>query len=172
MSESRTDGGEDRWAHLESGSLEEIQYYVEDLVDLAALELDVELHRERDALIVDLVGPDSDLLLDYAGETLEAFQVLLGKILPRKFGTTLRVLVDTKNYRLSREHELIEIAHRSAEKVRASGRAVELSPMNSMERRIVHLALGDEDGIETSSTGEGEDRRVCILPAGAEKVQG
>lgn len=176
MTDSRSDGNarstKDRWAELETGPLDDIQEYVEDFVDMMEAELDVELSRERDALVVNLVGPDGDMLLDYGGEVLDALQVVLGKILPRKFGTTLRVLVDSNGYRLLHERELIEIALRMAEKVRSSGSPEELSPMNSMERRIVHLALSDEDGICTESTGEGDVRRVQILPEQAEKAGG
>lgn len=160
------------WAHLETGPLDDIQEYVEDFVDMMGAELDVELERERDALVVQLVGPDSDMLLDYGGEVLDAMQVVLGKVIPRKFGTTLRILVDSNGYRLAHERELIEIAFRTAEKVRKSGEPHELSPMNSMERRIVHLALSEEEGIVTESTGEGDIRRVQILPGESETVGG
>ena len=156
MSNGETNSRKDPWAHLVTGDLEEIQIYVEDIVDLAELDLDVELERERDALVVNLVGPDADMLLDYGGETLDAFQILLGKIIPRKFGTTLRILMDSNGYRIAHERELIEIAMRAAKKVSESGQLEELSPMNSMERRIVHLALADVAGITTTSTGEGD----------------
>lgn len=172
----RTDGkrgnAKERWTDLVTGPLDDIQEYVEDFVDMMNAELDVELTRERDALVVNLVGPDGDMLLDYGGEVLDALQVILGKILPRRFGTTLRVLVDSNGYRLLHERELIEIAHRTAEKVRSSGEAQELSPMSSMERRIVHLALSDAEGVCTESTGEGEIRRVQILPGQTEKAGG
>ena len=170
--ETEAGGTDDMWAHLETGPLDEIQEYVEDFLDMMGAELDVELSRERDALVVDLVGPDSDMLLDYGGEVLDAMQIVIGKILPRKFGTTLRVLVDSNGYRLAHERELIEIARRAAEKVRSSGKLQELSPMNSMERRIVHLALSGEDGIATESTGEGDIRRVQVLPVRTEKAKG
>ena len=165
------DATKDMWGHLKTGPLQEIQEYVEDFVDMMGTELDVELERERDALVVQLVGPDSEMLLDYGGEVLDAIQVVLGKIIPRKFGTSLRILVDSDRQRLGHERELIEIATRGAESVRKSGQTLELSPMNAMERRIVHLALSEEEGIVTESTGEGEIRRVQILPEQAEQAQ-
>jgi spoIIIJ-associated protein len=150
--------------------LEEIQIYVEDIVDLAGLELDAEIYQERDALVLELVGPDSELLLDYGGETLDAFQVVLGKIIPRRFNVEQRILVDSNGSKITRERELIEVAHRAAEKVRKTGKPHEMSPMNSMERRIVHLALGGIQGVTTESTGEGDHRRVQILPVQAERA--
>ncbi len=152
--------------------LEEIQFYVEDLVDLAALELDAEVYQERDALVLQLVGPDSELLLDNGGERLDAFQTILGKIIPRRFNVEQRILVDSNNARITRERELVEIARRAAEQVRKTGRPHELSPMSSMERRIVHLALGAEEGVTTESTGEGDIRRVQILPVQVERAGG
>jgi len=157
---------------LDLGLLEEIQFYVEDIVDMAALELDAAIYQERDALVLQLEGPDSGLLLDYGGEILDAFQVVLGKIVPRRFNIDQRILVDTNNARITRERELIEVAKKAAETVRKTGRLQELSPMNSMERRIVHLALGEEEGVTTESTGEGDVRRVQILPVQVERAEG
>jgi spoIIIJ-associated protein len=168
MSESREGAKkanpDDMWADLQTGNLDDILEYVEDFVDMMGTDLDVELERERDALVVNLIGPDSQMLLDYGGEVLDAMQVVLGKILPRKFGTTLRVLMDADGFRVAHERELIELARRLADKVRETGEHEELSPMNSMERRIVHMALSNEEGVVTESTGEGDIRRVQILP--------
>jgi spoIIIJ-associated protein len=144
--------------------MDEIEPYLVQLLGAANLELKPVIHTERDALVVELSGPDSDLLLDHAGEALDALQVIIGKILPRRFGTTLRVLVDSNNYKIGREHEIIEIAVRTAETVRKSGQAYELSPMSAHERRMVHLALKDDESVTTSSTGEGDFKRVRILP--------
>ncbi len=148
----------------DTGSIEEIGPYIQDLLSRAKLSVTPALYVERDALVVDLQGPDGELLLDRAGEILDALQVILGKVLPRRFGTTLRVLVDSNNYRLGREREIIEIALRTAKTVEESGRAYELSPMNPHERRMVHLALKDNPAVTTSSTGDGELKRVMILP--------
>lgn len=148
----------------ETGPVEEIRPYLEDLLAQANLDVTPTLYVERDALVVDLRGPDGELLLDRAGEILDALQVILGKVLPRRFGTTLRVLVDSNSYRLGREREIIEIALRTAQTVEKSGRAYELSPMNPHERRMVHLALRDNPAVTTSSTGEGEMKQVMIRP--------
>jgi spoIIIJ-associated protein len=169
VSNGESSGDHDPWGDRQTGDLDEIRLFVESIVDSAGLDLDVEFLEERDALVVTLQGPDSEILLDYGGEVLQALQVILGKILPRKFGTTMRVLVDSNNYRLVHERELIEIARHEAQNVRKSGRPHEMSPMNSMERRIVHMALSEEEGITTESTGEGGIRRVQILP---ERSQG
>jgi len=148
----------------QTGPLEEIRPYLETFLNAARIEVEIQLSVERDALVVDLSGDDSQLLLERGGETLDALQTLIGKILPRRFGTTMRVLVDSNGYRSGREREIIEIARRTAETVVKSGQAYELSPMNAHERRVVHLALQDFGGVMTESTGEGPRRRVMILP--------
>ncbi len=172
MEKGTRPGKDAGWEALDPGLLEEIQIYVEDIVDMAALELDAAIYQERDALVLQLEGPDSELLLDYGGEILDAFQVILGKIVPRRFNLEQRILVDSNNAKITRERELIEIAKRAAENVRKTGRPQELNPMNSMERRIVHLALGDEEGVTTECTGEGDVRRVQILPVQVERAGG
>jgi spoIIIJ-associated protein len=148
----------------ETGPLDEIGDYLERLLALSRLEVSPSLYTERDALVVDFGGPDSELLLDHAGELLDALQVILGKVLPRRFGTTMRVLVDSNHYRVGREREIIEIALRTAGTVASSGKAYELSPMNPHERRMVHLALRDDPHVTTASSGDGEYKRVRILP--------
>lgn len=148
----------------DTGPLDEIGAYLDRFVEMTQLEISPGLYQERDALVVDFTGPDSEILLDHAGETLDALQVILGKVLPRRFGTTLRILVDSNKYRIGREREIIEIALRTAETVEKSGKAYELSPMNPHERRMVHLALRDIGAVTTASSGEGEYKRVRILP--------
>jgi len=155
---------DDHQAGEETGPLDEIKPYLEQFLEAAQIEASVSLSVKRDALVVDLSGADSEVLLDHGGETLDALQTLIGKILPRRFGTTMRVLVDSNGYRSGRENEIIEIARRTAETVLKSGQAYELSPMNAHERRVVHLALKDFAGVTTASTGEGSRRRVMILP--------
>ena len=149
----------------ESGAVEEILAYAEKFIDFSGLELTADVHCERDALVVQMGGADASLLLDHHGEVLDALQTVFGKILPRRFGTTLRVLVDAAGYRVGRERELVQIAQLTAEKVRKMGQPIELSPMNANERRIVHLALAGTEGVSTESQGDGEIKRVMVLPS-------
>lgn len=149
----------------EAGRVDEIREFVERLLEAGRFDLEAKVHVERDALVIQLQGADNAILLDHRAETLEAFQALLGKILPRRYGTTLRILVDCANYRVGREHELIEIARRSAERVLKLKQPIELSPMNPQERRIVHLAVAEIEGVQTASSGDGVMKRVSIVPS-------
>jgi spoIIIJ-associated protein len=148
----------------EEKRFEEIRDYVGKFVAAAHLEVTPEVRSEEDGLVIELNGPDEDLLLDRRGELLESVQFILGKVLQKRFGAELRFLVDSANYRHGREREIEEIARRSAERVKRLGEAYELSPMNPYERRIVHLALKDDPGVRTASTGDGFLKRVTIYP--------
>jgi spoIIIJ-associated protein len=74
------------------------------------------------------------------------------------------VLVDVEDYRGRRERQLADIASRAADRVLDSGKMLQLEPMSALERRWVHLALRDRDGVVTQSIGEEPNRRVVVLP--------
>jgi spoIIIJ-associated protein len=102
-------------------------------------------------------------LIGRKGERLSALQHLLNLMLSRKMGTWTRVLVDVEDYRGRRERQLIEVATRAAERVAETGQMLQLEPMSALERRWVHLALRDVEGITTQSIGEEPTRRVVVL---------
>jgi spoIIIJ-associated protein len=103
-------------------------------------------------------------LIGRKGERLSALQHLLNLMLSRKMGTWTRVLVDVEDYRGRRERQLVEVATRAAEHVRQTGQMLQLEPMSALERRWVHIALRDVEGITTQSIGEEPSRRVVVLP--------
>lgn len=102
-------------------------------------------------------------LIGRKGERLSALQHLVNLMLSRKLGAWTRVLVDVEDYRGRRERQLREIATRAAEKVKESGKMLQLEPMPALERRWIHLALRGDAGVSTQSIGEEPHRRVVIL---------
>jgi spoIIIJ-associated protein len=82
----------------------------------------------------------------------------------RKIGGRVLVNVDAEHYKRRREETLHGLAHRMADRVRQTSRSVTLEPMPAAERRIVHLALAEDDLVTTGSVGEGETRKVVIYP--------
>jgi len=149
----------------EEDRLEEIRSYVGLFVKAACLQVTAQVRIEEEACVINLSGPDEDLLLERRGELLESLQLILGKLLQKRFGSETRFLVDSADYRRGREREITEVARRSAERVREHGEPFELSPMNPYERRIVHLALKDVAGVRTASEGDGFMKRVTIFPS-------
>ncbi len=115
--------------------------------------------------IVDLSGPDADLLLESRAELLDAFAYIALKAARVEGELFTRILFDCKGYRRARAEELKLMAHLAAGQAAESGEPFALSPMNAAERRAVHLALKDDPRVRTESQGFGVARHVVILPA-------
>jgi spoIIIJ-associated protein len=119
---------------------------------------------EKPEILVDLSGPDSDLLLERGAELLRSIEHLVLEMLRVPGQEHERVTFDCMNYRAMRLEELRIAAGVAAERVRKTGTPYEFSPMSSRERRIVHLALRDHDDLRTESQGEGGRRWVVVYP--------
>ncbi len=113
--------------------------------------------------IIDLAGEDSGLLIGRRGQTLQALQFLVNLIVRKQF-EGVRVVLDVENYRQRRESQLRDMATKVAERVAQTGRSITLEPMSPADRRIIHTSLTDHPGVSTESTGEGEGRKVTIMP--------
>jgi spoIIIJ-associated protein len=98
------------------------------------------------------------------GETLRSLQFLLNTIVNRMAGRWPQLVVDVGNYRQRRQESLESLARRMAEQVRATKRPMPLEPMQAYDRRIIHMALREDETVYTESTGEGENRRIIIFP--------
>jgi spoIIIJ-associated protein len=112
--------------------------------------------------VLDVDGDDLGLLIGRRGETLGSLQYLLNLILLRQSNERTIVGVDVAGYRRRREESLTGLARRMADRVRATGRTITLEPMPPNERRIVHLALSEDQDVQTSSVGEGDFRKVAL----------
>ena len=109
-------------------------------------------------------GDKSGLLIGKRGKTLDALQFIVNKIVNRSLGNRALVLVDSENYRERRRDYLVQLAMKLGDKARRIMRPVSTELLNPNERRIVHLALKDEEGLETKSRGEGHLKKVLIIP--------
>ena len=114
---------------------------------------------------IETAGVDG-LLIGRKGDTLNSLQHLIGRIVSRKMGGYQRLTLDVGGYLKNRQEILRQKAVKAAERARKSNREVQMEPMKASERRIVHVALTDEEGIMTYTTGNGDMRKVCIAPAG------
>ncbi len=119
---------------------------------------------ERPVILVELTGPDSDLLLARGGELLRAFEHLAIEMLRLQREEHELVSFDCRGFRAMRIQELRMAADVAAERVRKSGSPYEFGPMSSRERRIVHLALRDHGDLRTESAGMAADRHVVVYP--------
>jgi spoIIIJ-associated protein len=121
---------------------------------------------EGRVIYVELGGPDTPLLTQHNGEMLRALETIAVQMLrldPREHDL---VSFDAGNYKALRAQELRMAAETAAEKVLRTGVPYAFPPMNSRERRLLHLAFKEIEGVETASSGEGQDRFLAVFPAG------
>ncbi len=151
---------------LESGEdLEnEAEELLESLLDRMGFVADFDLVSDE-PLAYNIVGDeDFGRLIGRQGETLRAFGYLVNLMLGRRLGRPCRVTVDVNGYRQRRADQLAELAETLADEVRDTQEPITLEAMPANERRLVHVALADDEDVRTYSIGEGDERRVVISP--------
>ena len=142
----------------------DVREFMEEMVEHLDWELGVDIvESDHEVLRVDLSGEDRELMLRNRAEILDVFQYLANRIFGRDLDDR-RFVVDCEGYRARKKIELQKIAARVSERVKRSGEEEELSRMNPYERRIVHLAVAEIEGVTTESEGDGVMKRVVIFP--------
>lgn len=129
----------------------------------------VEIHTDLEgdegpAFVLDIVGSDLGILIGRRGETLRDLEYISRLIVASKTHSHTRFAVDVEGYRLRRERVLRELAKRMADRVKQNRQPITLEAMPPNERRIVHVTLKEHPTVKTQSIGEGDRRRVMILP--------
>ena len=119
--------------------------------------------RRESKIGINIESRDSSILIGRKGKNLDAIQ-LVTNVFAGNLDPDIKVVVDSENYRMRHEENIIRNAYKTAEIVRRTGRSKLLEPMNPFERRLVHTALNDFDGVETKSEGDGLYKQVRILP--------
>ena len=133
----------------------------------AALGVDVriDVREDDETLTATCFAPDAGLLIGRHGQTIDAIQYLLNAIAHRRGDDPRKeVVVDAAGYRERRRATLEALALRTADQARMSGEPVELDPMTAVERKVVHLALKEREGVETRSEGMEPNRYVVVVP--------
>lgn len=146
---------------LESG-LEKAREIIPQLLSQMGFDLKMEAEIQEDHIYVPLLGEDCMFLLEHRAEGLNALQFLVNKMAYR--GGPTRILVDADGYRKERQEELVERARAVADEVRDGGNSRSLGSLNPFERRLVHMALRDDEDVRTVSKGEGFLKRMEIAP--------
>lgn len=123
-----------------------------------------EYEGDEGELILDISGDDMAVLIGRHGKTLDALQFIVSMITIRTIGFRYPVVVDVEGYKNRQRQKLESIAHSSANRAASQHRKVGLRPMTPYERRIIHIALRDDDRVETISEGEGSARHVVVVP--------
>lgn len=115
-------------------------------------------------LAFNIKGNDLGLLIGRRGHTLSDLQYIVRLIIGHQTKTWASIFIDVEGYRQRRYEALQSLARRMAEQVKATKMPFTLEPMSAYERRIIHLALADNPDVTTQSVGEGEARKVVLLP--------
>ncbi len=138
--------------------------FLEELLDIADLDGDIDMDVDGDRAAVSIVGGDLKHLVGRDGDVLEALQELTRLAVYRETGERSRLMLDVDGYRAARRAELVQIAQEAIGKVQASGEPLPLDPMSPFERKVVHDTVADA-GLVSESEGEDTRRHVVILPA-------
>jgi spoIIIJ-associated protein len=138
--------------------------YLEELLDIADLDGDIDMDIERDRASVSVVGGDLDHLVGSEGAVLDALQELTRLAVLTATGERSRLMLDIGGYRAGRRAVLTELGSTTAEQVKQTGEPVRLEAMNPFERKVVHDAIAAA-GLRSESEGEEPHRRVVVLPS-------
>ena len=137
--------------------------YLERLLDILDYDGDIDLDVEGDRAVVAVVGANLGGLIGPDGATLDALQELTRLAVAQQTGTRTRLMLDVGGHRAKVRTELSALGRQTAEEVKSSGSKQSLRPMNPFERKVVHDAVAEVDGVRSESEGEEPSRRVVVL---------
>lgn len=139
---------------------------LDNLLGLLLLEGSYEIEENEEGFFVSIDTPDAGRLIGFKGETLSSLQLIINQMVSKKKESPesefKRVVLDVVGWRKQKEEELTKSARQWGEQVMETKKEMELEPMSSWQRRIVHMSISELDGLETESIGEGRDRYIVI----------
>ena len=144
---------------------------LEGILTRMGLDYPVETIESEESVTLRISGDGSGLLIGRGGQTLDAIQYIINKVINKARLDRRIIVLDTEEYRGKREEYLLSLAAKLSHKVKKSRKPVTISNMSARDRRIIHLALKDDPGLLTKSRGEGAYRKIVILPSKREKEQ-
>jgi spoIIIJ-associated protein len=156
-----------------SAKAEEARKALEGLLPWLSESATVEIRENnRERVLLEIHGDKTGLLIGKRGQTLDALQYLVNKMVNRNSDNAKRIEVDMEHYRTRREQSLRNMATRLGEKVKRKKKPITIEAMNAHDRRIIHLALKDDQSLETRSVGKGEMRKLVINLAQSGRSKG
>ena len=125
----------------------------------------VTMEETEEAIILNIQGDGSGLLIGKRGQNLDAIQYIVNKAVHHTSNGHKMIVIDTEEYRKRREESLVALAVKLGEKVKKTKKPVTVGHMNAHDRRVIHMAIQNDETLTTKSRGEGEYRKILILPA-------
>jgi spoIIIJ-associated protein len=144
--------------------LEEVRLLVSSILEAMGFEARVEVYDAGGFIAADVAPDNTALFIGQKGETIDALQYLVNVSAFRDRPFFKRVVLDAEGYRQRRVEAIQGMAHRTARRAVRERRTVEMPPMSSSERRVVHMFLSENPGVSTESEGSGDNRRVKVSP--------
>lgn len=138
------------------------EQFLNDIFRFARLDLHAEASEETSGCTLDIDGDDAAMLRAEGGELLDALEHFVNQSFARTLSEGERFVCDVHSFRAMRETELRMMARHAADRVRSTGLPFFFGPMSANERRVIHLALADEENLATESVGEGNARRLKV----------
>jgi len=143
---------------------EQAKGFLAELMSEMRFDLDVSAEWNDEGCLLNLSGRDTHFALAENGEMLDALEVVLFQAFGRELDREHRFVVDADGFRQTRKSELHAMARFAGDQVRKNGRPFTFGVLNSTERRVIHLALQQEEDLTTESVGDGRDRRLQVRP--------
>jgi len=134
------------------------------IIDLITIDTEISFEKKSDQILFYIKGGNAAILIGKQGQTLEAMQYLVEKIVNKHSEQRIRIQIDIEGYLEKRQNNLKRLAGRLAEKAKRSGKPITMGQINSHDRKIVHLALRDDSGVRTQSVGDGFLKKLLIVP--------
>lgn len=146
-------------------AMEKAKRLLEGILTRMQISSPVDVEETEEAIILNIRGDGSGLLIGKRGQNLDAIQYIVNKAVHHSANGHKMIVIDTEEYRKRREESLVALAMRLGEKVKKTKKPVTVGHMNAHDRRVIHMAMQDDETLTTKSRGEGEYRKIVILPA-------
>lgn len=145
---------------------EKLSTVLDNLLGLLLLEGSYEIEEKEEGFFVSIDTTDAGRLIGANGETLQSLQSIVNQIVFKGDKESKRVVMDVAGWREKKEEDLKKQAEEWAKEVLETKKEIELEPMSPWQRRIVHMVISEEKGLETESVGEGRERHIVIKVKG------
>ena len=134
------------------------------LLERMGVKAEVEGFIKEGNLYLEIKGDQEGILIGKHGRTLESLQMLINRLVNKRLKNAMRVILDIDDYRERRADSMANMAQRLGEKAKRTGHSQTVGPLNAHDRRIIHITLKEDPSLKTESLGEGELKKVKIIP--------
>lgn len=149
----------------DAGLGERAKTVLEGILEHMGIAAPVSVEETEESILLNIKGDGGGLIIGRRGQNLDAIQYIVNKAANRSSNGRKMIIIDTEAYRKRREESLVTLAGKLGEKVKKTKKAVTVSHMNAHDRRIIHMTLQNDESLTTRSRGEGEYRKIVIIPA-------